>query len=59
MSAYYRFLTGDDKDKQMECAKAWSRWEMITSKLYVSPDVVKRAEEDNVSDNIYERMYRV
>lgn len=48
MSAYYRFLTGDDEEKKMECAKAWSTWEMITSKLYVSPDNVKKAEEDNV-----------
>jgi len=47
MSAYYRYLTCDDKEKQMECARAWSRWEMATSKLYVSPENLARAEEDD------------
>merc|ERR1711977_630168 len=47
MSAYYRFLTGDDEEKKMQCARAWSTWEMATSKLYVSAENLKRVEEDN------------
>lgn len=30
----------------MECAKAWSTWEMATSQLYVNPDNLKKASED-------------
>src|SRR3990167_4433392 len=48
MGAYYRYLTGNDEKKKMECAKAWSFWEMFTSKLYVSPENIARAEEDDV-----------
>jgi len=33
ISAYYRRLTGDNKEVQLECAKAWSGWELCTSKL--------------------------
>ncbi len=28
MSAYYRRLTGADEEKKLECAKAWTTWEM-------------------------------
>merc|ERR1712137_248812 len=47
MSAYYRYLTGDDEEKKMECARAWSTWEMATSKLFVSPEMLSKAEDDN------------
>ena len=35
ISAYYRRLTGDDEEEKLRCAKAWSTWEMATSKLQV------------------------
>jgi len=47
MSAYYRFLTGDNEEKKMECARAWSTWEMFTSKLFVTKEMLKRAENDD------------
>lgn len=49
MSAYHRRLTGDDKDEQMKAAKAWTTWEMSTSKLVVDPEYVKRAASDAFS----------
>jgi len=46
MSAYYRRLTSDDETVRLECARAWSRWEMTTSRLYVDPAYLERAEAD-------------
>eukprot|EP00818_Percolomonas_sp_WS_P009782 CAMPEP_0117450238 /NCGR_PEP_ID=MMETSP0759-20121206/8362_1 /TAXON_ID=63605 /ORGANISM="Percolomonas cosmopolitus, Strain WS" /LENGTH=333 /DNA_ID=CAMNT_0005242747 /DNA_START=183 /DNA_END=1184 /DNA_ORIENTATION=+ len=47
MGAYYRYLTGDDEKKKIECAKAWSVWEMSTSRLFVDAKYIARAAEDN------------
>ncbi len=47
MSAYYRRLTGADKAEQLKCARAWSVWEMHTSRLYVDPKYVARAADDD------------
>jgi len=46
MGAFYRRLTGDDKQVQLECAKAWSTWELATSRLYLDPSYMARAEAD-------------
>ena len=46
MGAFYRRLTGDDKQVQLECAKAWSTWELATSRLYLDPLYMARAEAD-------------
>ncbi|TPX66877.1 prolyl aminopeptidase [Spizellomyces sp. 'palustris'] len=46
IGAYYRRLTGTDAEEQMRCAKAWSKWECATSKLYIDPEHIKKAEED-------------
>ncbi|WAQ93596.1 PIP-like protein [Mya arenaria] len=46
MSAFYRCLTGNNEDKKIEAAKAWSRWEMALSRLYLDPANVLRAEAD-------------
>ncbi len=32
MSAYYRRLTGTDENEKLKCAKAWTKWEMQTSR---------------------------
>jgi proline iminopeptidase len=47
MSAYYRRLTGDDKQEMMRCARAWSGWELLTSKLVTDvAQVQERMEND-------------
>lgn len=40
VSAYYRYLTGDNELAKMSCAKAWSVWEARCSTLKPSPDVI-------------------
>ncbi|KAI9216222.1 proline iminopeptidase [Blastocladiella britannica] len=44
--AYYKRLTGTDEDEKLKCAKAWSVWEMSTSRLVLDPAAVKKVEED-------------
>jgi proline iminopeptidase len=46
MHAYYKRLTGSDREAQLQCARAWSKWEMATCKLYMDPEALKRAEDD-------------
>ncbi len=38
MAAYYKRLTGSDKTAQVECARAWARWEMSAISLWPDPD---------------------
>jgi len=45
ITAYYKYLTGTDIAKRNECALAWSKWEMATSKLVVDPKYLERAED--------------
>lgn len=45
MKAYYQRLTSDDEDVRLAAAKAWTTWEMATSKLYVDEGSVKRGED--------------
>jgi proline iminopeptidase len=47
MSAYHRRLTGTDEAEKLKCAKAWTTWEMSTSRLYVDPSTVAKGEEDH------------
>ncbi|MFT4580519.1 MAG: proline iminopeptidase [Gammaproteobacteria bacterium] len=42
MTAYYRRLTGNDKEEQLRAAQAWSVWEGSTSRLLVDADEVAR-----------------
>jgi proline iminopeptidase len=35
VTAYYKRLTGHDEANVLKCAKAWSKWECATSKLFV------------------------
>jgi proline iminopeptidase len=46
MAAYHKRLTGSDEEEKIKCAKAWSTWECATSKLFVDPEMVKKASED-------------
>ncbi len=45
ISAYYRRLTGDDKNEQLQCAKAWTMWEGSTLSL-----IRDASREDEFSD---------
>ena len=40
ISAYYEIFNGDDEDKKIEAAIAWSRWEGSTVNLSYSPEMV-------------------
>ncbi|TFK47682.1 proline iminopeptidase [Heliocybe sulcata] len=46
MLAYHAQLTSVDDETRIRAAKAWSKWEMVTSKLYVDPKQIAHAEED-------------
>ncbi|KAL7751081.1 hypothetical protein RI367_003661 [Sorochytrium milnesiophthora] len=46
IGAYYKRLTGDNEAEKLKCAKAWSGWEVKTSRLIQDPAVIKKAEED-------------
>lgn len=49
MGAYYRQLTSEDEATRVKAAKAWSTWEMATSRLHIDEDMLKRAEKDTWS----------
>ncbi|KAF5391617.1 hypothetical protein D9757_002421 [Collybiopsis confluens] len=48
--AYHAQLNSVDETTRIEAAKAWSKWEMATSKLYVDPSYIKRAESDEFAN---------
>ncbi|KIO17932.1 hypothetical protein M407DRAFT_246609, partial [Tulasnella calospora MUT 4182] len=47
MTAYHKRLTSEDEQIRTEAAKAWSKWEMATSKLQVDPNDIARAAQDD------------
>ncbi|EFI27876.1 prolyl aminopeptidase serine peptidase merops family s33 [Coprinopsis cinerea okayama7 len=46
MLAYHKQLNSPDEAVRMRAAKAWSKWEMSTSKLFVDPENIARAGDD-------------
>ncbi|OWF44740.1 uncharacterized protein LOC110457918 [Mizuhopecten yessoensis] len=46
MSAYYRYLTGDDKEKCIRAARAWNKWKLATCNLLVDEELVKSTEKE-------------
>lgn len=40
VSAYYKRLTDESAEVRLGAAKAWSKWEAATSRLYVSPEAI-------------------
>ncbi|GHJ85539.1 hypothetical protein NliqN6_1941 [Naganishia liquefaciens] len=46
VKAYNKLLNSENDDVRVEAAKAWSKWEMVTSKLIVDPADVQKAAED-------------
>ena len=43
---YHRRLTGNDENEKLKFAKAWTTYEMATSKLFVDPKKIEQGEED-------------
>ncbi|KAJ3244614.1 hypothetical protein HDU78_010720 [Chytriomyces hyalinus] len=50
IAAYYKRLTSDDAAVRRAAGKAWSTWEMATSKLFVDPEMIKHAQDDTWAD---------
>ncbi|EDR10050.1 prolyl aminopeptidase [Laccaria bicolor S238N-H82] len=44
--AYHSQLNSIDETIRNRAAKAWSKWEMVTSKLHVDPENIERASDD-------------
>lgn len=47
VKAYHSRLNSDDEVIRIRAAKAWSKWEMATSRLFVDPGYISRAAEDD------------
>jgi len=45
--AYHAQLNSADEETRIKAAKAWSKWEMSTSKLYVDSEYIARADNDS------------
>jgi hypothetical protein len=39
-------MTGNDEKEKLKFAKAWTKYEMLTSKLYVDPKKVEYEDDD-------------
>ncbi|KAJ3099709.1 hypothetical protein HK100_004846, partial [Physocladia obscura] len=50
ISAYYKRLISPDPAVRREAGKAWSTWEMATSKLFVDAEMIKHAQDDTWAD---------
>ncbi|KAJ7274323.1 proline iminopeptidase [Mycena haematopus] len=48
--AYHAQLNSIDDETRVAAAKAWSKWEMSTSRLFVDPDYVARATSDHFAN---------
>jgi len=48
--AYHAQLNAVDDETRLKAAKAWSKYEMATSKLYVDPQKVAEAEKDEFAN---------
>jgi len=50
MLAYHAQLNSVDNQTRITAAKAWSKWEMTTSKLFVDPERVAEASKDDFAN---------
>ncbi|KAJ7756519.1 proline iminopeptidase [Mycena maculata] len=48
--AYHAQLNSADEETRITAAKAWSKYEMVTSKLFVDPENVARAADDDFAN---------
>ena len=46
ITAYHTRLTGSDEAEQLKAARAWTVWELSTSRLFVDPQYIARGAED-------------
>ena len=46
ITAYHTRLTGTDEAQQLAAARAWTIWELSTSRLFVDPQYIARGAED-------------
>lgn len=46
VSAYYKRLTGENREERLKCAQAWSVWEASTSKLIPDDGLMTQFERD-------------
>ncbi|CAI8030209.1 Probable proline iminopeptidase [Geodia barretti] len=42
ISAYHRRLTGDDEQEKVRCARSWSQWELMTSRLQTDVPLINQ-----------------
>jgi proline iminopeptidase len=47
MAAYHKRLNSSDEGERLTAARAWSKWEMSTSRLQTSPEDIEKAAEDD------------
>ncbi|KAJ8453949.1 hypothetical protein ONZ51_g13313 [Trametes cubensis] len=50
VTAYHAQLNSVDEETRMRAARAWTKWEMFTSKLYVDPAHVAEAERNDFAN---------
>jgi proline iminopeptidase len=48
--AYHAQLNSADEETRITAAKAWAKWEMVTSKLHIDPAHVAEAEKDTFAN---------
>ncbi|KAF9507496.1 hypothetical protein BS47DRAFT_1303936 [Hydnum rufescens UP504] len=53
VKAYHERLTSSDKDIKLTAARAWSRWEMATSRLHVDQGSLQRVEKDDWAVQVF------
>ena len=46
LKAYHKLLRSDDENIRLKAARAWSKWEMTTSKLHVDEEYVAKVSDD-------------
>ncbi len=49
LGAYHRRLTGEDRQVQVEAARAWTKWEASTLALYPNLELVARYDDDDLA----------
>ncbi|UYL08681.1 prolyl aminopeptidase [Bdellovibrio sp. SKB1291214] len=45
VTAYYKRLTHEDRNIRLEAAKAWSKWEAATSRLYIDANAIEEFDD--------------
>ena len=50
ITAYHAQLNSVDEETRLTAAKAWAKWEMATSKLYVDPKQIAHANDDKFAN---------